>query len=216
MLSRTLLIRSDDEVRQNLQILFNGTPVQDVYLLQIRISNSGNVPVIASDYASHLGVRFAGCARLLTAEVSETNPLDLRGHINISTLESKSVAFSPVLLNSGDFFVIKMLVSQLERSNGFAIEGRIAGVSEIYMVRERQTRPLVLMLLGMAITIIGIIQLEKTVPPTPSLSEKLGERWNILAPIIVSYGFMVAGIASRRKLLSKVIGKVLRALREDR
>ena len=125
IISRTPLLSIGDEIKGKLQILFDGKPVQDIHLIVLKIINSGNVPIVSTNYERPVNLSFGENSWILTAEVSETDPEDLRATVNI---ENAKVALEPVLLNGGDSITLKLLVSQLGEIN---VDGRIVGVKDI-------------------------------------------------------------------------------------
>jgi len=125
IISRTPLLSVEDEVKGKVQILFDGNPVQDIHLVVLKIINSGNVPIVSTDYERPVSLSFGENPRILTAEVSETDPDNLEISVDI---QATKVMLDPVLLNGGDSITLKFLVSQLDEIN---IDGRIIGVKDI-------------------------------------------------------------------------------------
>jgi len=131
IISRTSLLSIEDEIKGKLEIFFDGKPVQDVHLIVFKIVNSGNVPIVSTDYERPVSLTFGENPQILSAEVSETNPDNLRASVDI---EATRVVLGRVLLNSGDSITLKFLVSQLGE---VSVDGRIVGVKEM---RERTAR----------------------------------------------------------------------------
>ena len=145
IISRTSLLSIEDEIKGKLEIFFNGKPVQDVHLIVFKIINSGNVPIVSTDYERPLKLNF-GEAQVLTAEVAETNPNNLQVSVKIEETPFVSkgrlvtelqpvtvwgttkVVLEPVLLNSEDSITFKFLVSRLDE---ISVDGRIVGVKDI-------------------------------------------------------------------------------------
>ena len=50
IISRAPLLSVDDEIKGKLKIYFDGKPVQDIHLVLVKIINSGNVPIVSTDY----------------------------------------------------------------------------------------------------------------------------------------------------------------------
>jgi len=128
----TPLLSVDNEVKGKVQVLFDGNPVQDVYLVTLEFINSGNVPIVPADYVRRVSVSFGESARILTCEVVKTDPDNLEASVDI---EATRVALEPVLLNSGDAITLKFLVS------GFDViefDGRIVGVKHVHKFVTRQ------------------------------------------------------------------------------
>lgn len=132
IISNTPLLSIDDEIRGNLQVLFDGKPVQDVQLIIVEIINSGNVAIKSTDYERPINLDFGENAHILTAEVTETTPDNLDVSINI---EGTKVLLNPTLMNGKDSITIKTIVGQF--NDQITVEGRIVGVKEVQKSTKR-------------------------------------------------------------------------------
>ena len=94
IISNTPLVSIDEEIRGNIQVLFDGKPVQDAQLIIVEIINSGNVAIKSIDYERPINLDFGENARILTAEVTETTLDSLGASINI---EGTKVFLNPTL-----------------------------------------------------------------------------------------------------------------------
>jgi hypothetical protein len=126
IISRTPLLSVDREIKKDLQILYQGKPIQQVHLLLMKLINSGNVPVTASDFERPFSLLFSEDAKVIAAEIIKTKPESLRATI---AFENQKVVLNPVLMNGGDSITLKILVSKL--NGDFKVDGRIVGVKEI-------------------------------------------------------------------------------------
>lgn len=127
-----LVIR--DVIGEKLQIVFEGKPVEDVYLSIIKIYNSGNTPIVYNDYERPINLYFGENSQILTNEVIEKNPdnLEVTTHI-----EGTKIMLDPLLLNKKDSITLKTILSQPDISiNNINIDGRIVGVKEIKEITE--------------------------------------------------------------------------------
>jgi hypothetical protein len=122
-ISSTSLLR--EEVGGKLKILYDDKIVEKVYLIVVRIANSGNAPIRSDEYERPISLCFGENAQVLTAEVSETNPKSLQPTL---TIENTQVVLKPILLNSGDSITIKALVSQY--GGQLSVDARIVGVKK--------------------------------------------------------------------------------------
>jgi len=168
ILSCTSLISEPEEAEGCLQIVFGEQRVHQVYLLMIRITNSGNQPIESTHYERPLTLCVKEPARILTAEVVETNrsslstellpggadkwesrlPPDLTLDTNLRTIPLRSI-----LLNGGDSFVIKMLVSEY-RPGDFSLDGRVVGVSDIEKTKRRPWLQWYWLLVGLVLLLV--------------------------------------------------------------
>ena len=132
IISNTPLLSIDEAIRGNIQVLFDGKPVQDAQLIIVEIINSGNVAIKSIDYERPINLDFGENARILTAEVTETTPDNLDVSINI---EGTKVLLNPTLMNGKDSITIKTIVSQF--NDQITVEGRIVGVKEVQKSTKR-------------------------------------------------------------------------------
>ena len=132
IISNTPLLSVDEEIRGNIQVLFDGKPVQDAQLIIVEIINSGNVSIKSTDYDRPINLDFGENAHILTAEVTETTPDNLDVSINI---EGTKVLLNPTLMNGKDSITIKAIVGQF--NDQITVEGRIVGVKEVQKSTKR-------------------------------------------------------------------------------
>lgn len=149
IISNTPLLKIDEEIKRDLQILFKGKAVQDIQLIIARIINTGTVPIKSSDYECPINFHFGEDVQILTAEVTETNPNSLKASANI---ERKEVTLTPTLMNSGDWITLKILVNQFDES--ITVDSRIVGVKEIKKYTDVYKNKLIA---NIVILILGII-----------------------------------------------------------
>jgi hypothetical protein len=155
----------------DLQIVFGGQQVRHVYLLLVRFTNSGNQPIESDDYERPLNLSVEAPSRVLTVQVAETNPSNLlpdllpdgaggwRDEIPPELAldsELRTVPFRSVLLNPGDSFTIKMLVSQFTPGR-LGIDARIVGVKSISMAKEDRVRHLLRQWMWLPLSIVFAI-----------------------------------------------------------
>ncbi|MGI8588195.1 MAG: hypothetical protein ACR2M0_10990 [Chloroflexia bacterium] len=126
IVSNTPLLSLGDDLKGKIQISIGGQAVQEVQLVVIELANSGNQPIVPSDYASPVTVRFGPKAVILSAEVTETKPQNPQATVSI---QGSAVEFAPVLLNRGDIVTAKVLATQL--GEALSVDGHVAGVSTI-------------------------------------------------------------------------------------
>ena len=133
VVSNTPLLSIDKEIKENLEVLYNGKHVQDVQLIIAKIINTGNVPIKSTDYERPINFNFGENARILTAEVTETSPDSLKASANV---EGKKVILPPILMNNRDWITLKFLVNQYD--GPILVDGRIVGVKEIKELKESE------------------------------------------------------------------------------
>jgi hypothetical protein len=126
IVTSTQLIGISNDLADDIQVLFRGVPIPNVWLVVARILNEGNVPVKTADYERPITIVFGETATILQAEVVQAKPsnLDL-----VITQDAHCVTLSPTLLNPMDYVTIKALVSNLETLP--IVSARIVGIKKI-------------------------------------------------------------------------------------
>jgi hypothetical protein len=149
----------EEEIKRDVQIFYKGKSVQQVNLIILQIVNSGNIPVIPTDYEIPISIDLGNEAQILTAQIVNTNPNNLRASINV---ETKRVSMSPMLFNPNDSISLKILATKFGKK--ITVDGRIAGVVKIQQLTEDSKISKVMtigwfvtMLLGVSIQILGTI-----------------------------------------------------------
>ncbi len=126
IISNSALVNVKDDIKSKLQLLFDKKPVNDVHLLIVRIINSGNEPIVKSDYETPINLNFSDNSEVLETDVINVSPESMKVEVN-STKESASI--QPLLLNPGDSITIKTLLTNFD--GAVKVSCRIAGVKEI-------------------------------------------------------------------------------------
>ncbi len=156
ILSKLPILSVEEEIAGKLQILFQDKPISRVFLTVIKLVNAGNVPISSSDYERNITISFGDSSKVLTAEISKTDPENLGAEISI---KNSSIELKPVLLNPRDFIIIKALISNFgEEIN---VNGRIVGVKQIQQMEKNKMSKWMAFLeslvkLGLYVTIITI------------------------------------------------------------
>ena len=106
VLYETQLLSVSTTLANRAQISFDGQVVPNIRLVVLALKNSGNRPVLASDFQSPFAVRFGDAARPLSVEVSKQFPADLGATVQ---LQGEQLLVQPLLLNPGDYFVLEVI-----------------------------------------------------------------------------------------------------------
>jgi hypothetical protein len=126
ILSETALLSVAKEVEDKIKILFEGDSVKNVHLILLKISNTGNVSILPSDFLKNITISFDNSTRILSAEISGKKPHSIEA---ILTIDGTELIISPSLWNSGDTITIKSLVSEFNEE--IHVSGRIIGIKDI-------------------------------------------------------------------------------------
>jgi hypothetical protein len=104
-----ILTDIDPEVKQKLEIDYEGQKVDSLYQVQFIIANTGDFPI--RDIIRPLTLQVPNKAEVLDANIIHIEPNGREIlHQTIKTPENNFVEFTFPLLNSGDYFVVKLLV----------------------------------------------------------------------------------------------------------
>lgn len=112
-----------------LEILFDGRPVQNVQFMVLAFHNTGGLPIDEDEYRAPLSLIFGDQAQIFTAEITEKQPDDLETTVSIN---ENQVTFSAALLNAGDSFSVQIIGTGL--TSGLSTGGRILGISNIELL----------------------------------------------------------------------------------
>lgn len=126
VLSRTHLLTVREELEGKLQVLYEGEPAKSISLLVVKLWNSGNQPILATDYDRPISFCTGKTSRILSADVTDVEPAGL---IIKTTVHENLVTLDSILLNPGDALTLKLLVRD---SNDVACpDARIVGIKAI-------------------------------------------------------------------------------------
>jgi hypothetical protein len=151
IVSETSLLRTHEELEGRLQILFDSKPIRDAYLMLIKLANAGNLPIMPADFERPLSIDLGEKANVLTVDVLKKDPENLAPRTKI---DNHVIVIEPLLLNGGDSFTLKTIVSQYS-SGKIEINGRIAGVRGIRGASESRW-PFAFMSIGVLLFILGL------------------------------------------------------------
>lgn len=153
------LVSVDAQIHDRIKITYEEQPIVDVRLAELSFKSAGNIPIVPSDFVKPLQCDFGASSRVLTAEITATEPEDLGAVIRwhgdgTDITDTARVEVEPLLLNPGDGVSIRCLVTD---STGFDVVGRISGVKTIEREQvQRNWRPFLIgMLAGLLPNIIA-------------------------------------------------------------
>ncbi|MDN4523958.1 hypothetical protein [Fictibacillus fluitans] len=115
----------------DLKVYFKNEEIkEDIILVILKMKNTGNVSILAADWEKPIRIN-----DILAADIVEKMPNHLE--VNISrSINEKFIEVEPMLLNKGDYFVIKLLTKSFKK-NEFVINNRIAGIIDIKEIKEK-------------------------------------------------------------------------------
>jgi len=106
----TPLVSVKSKAKDKIQVLYNYQRVNDAYFLMLKVWNSGNVPIHPSDFHDPISFLFGTKAEILSCEVVETQPGNIKKKVSIAH-GKENITIHPLLLNRGSCIVLKLVLS---------------------------------------------------------------------------------------------------------
>jgi hypothetical protein len=157
VVTRTPLLTPGTFFRSELDIAFRGQAVDDVHVIDIRIINSGRGAIRRADYERPVSIRFGAKSQILSAEVIDSSgALD----VQITGRADGVVQVDPILLNAGDWFLVRTLVDAPEE---LEVSGRIVDVRTITEYRG-PVGALLTTFVGLSLTLLSTLLLSFAQP----------------------------------------------------
>jgi|GEM_PF-5027922 len=126
IVSSYLLLSKREEIVSQIEILFDYKSVENLYLLVLRIINDGNQSITKADFDKPLSFHFSEGVEILNSEIERKMPKNLDIEV---THSSTQVNFPPALMNSKDYFDIRLLLTNFD--NVVFPDARIVGVKSV-------------------------------------------------------------------------------------
>lgn len=126
VLSSRNLLTVAEEVAQRVQVTFDGAPIANLHVVVAGLKNSGDKPILTSDFERSLFIQVAGKGTVLSVEPIKQNPSNLNASAAIS---GDQIELLPLLLNPGDHLVLKILYAG--STPKVTCAARIIGISEV-------------------------------------------------------------------------------------
>ena len=197
VLAKTSLRTTREKLEGKIKILYYDKEVTNVKFVEIKIINTGNIGIPATDYERPLTIRFAESTTILSAEVIETNPDTLT---TSTSVDNSDIIIQPILMNSKDYFVLKIITSNLDEDD-FRVDARIKDVPEINRVDE-SSQFLVWSVLGIILTITGMVRLVISEKSVEKIEWTTGN-WINIGLIAVGYIGLVVAMSKNKRLFRK-------------
>ena len=154
IIQQTPLFSVNEQVGGKIQVLFNGNPVEDVYLLVVKVYNSGNIPTVRTDFDEPMTIQLQKDTEIISTEVLQEEVSDIKADI---TFKENTITILPTLINSNESIKIKAIINRFRQ--GITINARIIGVGQIIPrdpKTERSNLSRILGLTGLVFQILGI------------------------------------------------------------
>ncbi len=165
ILANEEILKYSTDIKDKIEVKYEGKIVDKLFLTVIRITNNGNVPILKNDFEGNIYIDFGEEANPISAEISNKMPINI--DVKLERVNSK-IEITPCLLNPNDHFNVKILSDEIIGKP--LIYSRIAGVNEITETQiETSTKEYlaftsVLTLLFLIMISYGLIEISSSIP----------------------------------------------------
>ncbi|MBI4731664.1 MAG: hypothetical protein HY781_05975 [Chloroflexi bacterium] len=111
---------------KSIKVFYKKINVDSIYIIEIKIVNTGNAPILPTDYVERLGIDFNEKNKILSAEITKVEPDTINAIIDI---EGDRALMRPLLLNPKDSINFRLLTQSA--CDDYRIIGRIIGINKI-------------------------------------------------------------------------------------
>jgi hypothetical protein len=136
ILSMAPLLDIADEVKDDVEIRYQGQTVTDLTLILLEVQNVGKAPITASDFERDIRVGFGKEAKALGLWIVFASPPNLSP--DVIWIGGEGLHIEGVLFNPGDRIVIKLILMDAG-SQQIQVDTRIIGISEPTVILPRAT-----------------------------------------------------------------------------
>ncbi len=200
IVSDTPIANINKEVKDRVEIQFDGKTVRDLSLVILRVSNTGNRAVTPSDFGKPIRFEFDG-RTVKDANVLSASSTEVLGEEEMKPLlapEQNAIILNPLLLNPKDLVTIKVLVDGLKgtiKGTSRIAEGTLTVLNTKKQPKyKRFIRKFFEIFFGLAITLalLHLVSLQKEVPglsPEEVLNELIRQFWDLVFIVIAVFLF---------------------------
>ncbi|SEC39776.1 hypothetical protein SAMN04490185_1350 [Pseudomonas frederiksbergensis] len=141
--SSDLELPSDSKIH-DLQITVNGSKIDSPHIYSLALINTGSKPILSADFETSLEVRTKNDSKLITAQITGSDPAGIPAKVSI---EENRLKFLPFLSNPKDQVTVTIVSSG---PLDLVAHARIAGVRDIIFedMTQNQSRPFTASLTG--------------------------------------------------------------------
>lgn len=125
IISASDLLAPAKSVPDEFEVSFLGDKLKDLFIINIRVMNDGDIPIKREDFDKSLNLDFGQDSLVLKALIEDKMPSNLPAEIK---LKERFIEIAPLLLNSGDYFTIKAFATGIKAPP--ILETRITGIKE--------------------------------------------------------------------------------------
>jgi hypothetical protein len=203
------LLKTAEELQGRLSVQVDGVAVKNIDVMFIEFANSGNHPIARSDFDLPLSIAFKPPARIISAVIDSEEPSNLGVELIVN---EHQLSTQPMLLNAGDRFTLKMLLSR--DSKEFRVDGRILGVKAIESKSSRDSYAWI-SLLGLVLVAGGLWFAVANTPKRIDSPPRPAEVWYGFG--VAAFGYVLAAYSlTRRNSLPKLLRRLARLVETTR
>lgn len=193
--SSALELPADSKIH-DLQILVNGSKIESPHIYSLALINSGSKPIPSASFETPLEVRTVNDAKLITAQITGSEPADIPAKILI---EDNKLKILPFLSNPQDQINITLVSSG---PLNLAAQARIAGVRDILFedMTQNPTRPFSSFLFAF----IGIACLALYLFYLPVAKVQSPARIGLLLKTLTTSALFMAGVTFSTRSLNEL------------
>lgn len=124
---------------KRLQVLYDGKPVDDPWVTNITILNSGDLAVENADFKDQFVISFKDSEMILNANISKfSNTSLLEEVLSNSSTKGENLVITDFFLNPGESFSISIITNQ--KPSKISYHSRISGISELTLKNAKEER----------------------------------------------------------------------------
>lgn len=134
------LVEMRPEAAGDIKLLYKNQQVSYVSIFQILLQNSGNQPIIEGDYTQPILFSFPKETEIADVTVTGSTPPNVG--MTVTKTSRTQAEVSRTLLNPQDTVNVRFVVIRKPGHSlldGFSVDGRVAGVKHIQLVRPSTT-----------------------------------------------------------------------------
>lgn len=115
-------------IDQKLQIMYDGVEVDNPYLYDITVQNSGEYEISNEDFKENFVIQFRGCGKVLSARIHSSSNKSVNDEVlSNATIDGENVSFSDFFLNPDESFSVTVITDH--SAEGITYHSRISGMA---------------------------------------------------------------------------------------
>lgn len=163
--AKTSIVRKPKGAESRLGVTFDGNPVANADLVLLRLRNTGNQTIAATDFEDTLRLHFDAEDAKSTPRVLSVEPVKLSNPaMQVKTsIENGRVVVHPVMFNEGDSLQLRIIGENLAHSK-IVVHGRISGISALTQERpgEQRSTQRAALLTGLFVAFAALMMWQET------------------------------------------------------